>query len=72
MQGHLDADEVTVGRKDCLIGHSRQLEVSMKQDPWAVKLGLLGMEKWGQGSAGPGVSVWFVCVCGVRDTASSP
>lgn len=37
-----------------------------------VKLGLLGMEKWGQGSAGPGVAVCFVYVFGIRDIVSTP
>ena len=72
MQGHLGADEVTMGSKDRPTGCSRRPDISMKQDIWRVKLGLLGMEKWGQGSAGPRVSVWFVYVFGIRDIVSIP
>lgn len=56
-----------MGRKDCLTGALQAARGSQ-----GVKLGSPGMEKLGQGGAGPTVFVRFVYVFGVRITVSLP
>lgn len=58
---------MTLGREDCLTG-----AIQAARGSQGVKLGSPGMEKLGQGSAGPRVFVWFVYDFGIRTTVSLP
>lgn len=61
-KGYFGIDGVVMGGKDRFMGCFRQSDVGGKYGIWVVKLGFLGMEKWGQGF---GVFVWFVYGYGV-------
>lgn len=68
-EGHLGTDGVTMTGRTTSAGCSRQPDVSINQGTGGRTLGSPGMEKCRKG---PGVSIWFVSVCGVYKGALEP